>query len=476
MSLRSRLVLVVLALIAIGLVASDIATATLLRSYFVDRVDKRLKETGTFVAGLFSDSAPVNPPFGAALPVGRLPQGDTPDVQAARIDANGRVVRTLEGPFSATSDAFSSLPQRPLDQARQGQTVRFESTSRSGHYRGLVEPIVGSRDVAVVVTPLGGIEGTMRRLYWIEGLATGVLLLMAGALAISLVRVGLRPLVHIADTADAVASGDVDRRVDVRGGYEVTRLGRAFNSAFDARAASEHTLREFISDASHELRTPLTSIRGYAELLRAGALGEDEERQRAAARIEHEAVRMGVLVDNLLSLARLDEGRPLELSDVDLTVLAADAVNDARAVEPDRPITLVVRDPVYVVGDETTLRQVLANLLANARQHTSPRTPVEVSVSSDATTARIDVVDDGPGIEPGVRGRVFDRFWRGKDGDRPSGDGSGLGLAIVAAVAAAHGGTARVADPGGGLRGAHLRVELPARREVEPPSSQPARN
>ena len=172
---------------------------------------------------------------------------------------------------------------------------------------------------------------------------------------------------------------------------------------------------------------------------------------------------MGVLVDNLLSLARLDEGRPLELADVDLTVLAADAVNDARAVEPDRPIRLTVRDPVYVVGDETTLRQVLANLLANALQHTPPGTAVEVSVSADSTTARIDVVDDGPGIEPSSRVRVFDRFWRGKDGRQQSSDGSGLGLAIVAAVSAAHGGTARVEVTGGSMRGAHFRVDLPAR-------------
>ena len=280
MSLRARLVLVVLALIAVGLVASDVATATLLRSYFLGRVDKRLEQTGTFVALLLSDDAPLRPPVGVPRGAGRVPQGDTPEVQAARIDASGRVVRTLAGPFSSTSDAFSSLPQGPLRRARAGATVRFESTSHSGRYRGLVEPIVGSRDVAVVVSPLGSVEGTMRRLYWIEGIATSVLLLLAGALALWLVRVGLRPLVHIADTADAVASGDVDRRVDIRGGYEVARLGRALNSAFDARAGSEQTLREFISDASHELRTPLTSIRGYAELLRAGALSEGAPRSR----------------------------------------------------------------------------------------------------------------------------------------------------------------------------------------------------
>ena len=162
--------------------------------------------------------------------------------------------------------------------------VRFDVSSKSGSFRGLVEPIPGSRDVAVVLVPLRDVDATMTRLYWIEGIATAVLLLLAGGLALWLVRVGLHPLAHITDTADAVAGGDLDRRVDISGGPEVAHLGRALNSAFDARAASEQSLRAFISDASHELRTPLTSIRGYAELLRAGALQGEEATGRAAAR------------------------------------------------------------------------------------------------------------------------------------------------------------------------------------------------
>ena len=148
---------------------------------------------------------------------------------------------------------------------------------------------------------------------------------------------------------------------------------------------------------------------------------------------------MGGLVDNLLSLARLDEGRPLELADVDLTQLAADAVTDARAVEPDRPISLIAQKPVHIVGDETALRQVLANLLANAREHTPPGTKVEIRVAATTDGARLDIVDDGAGLDPDERARVFDRFWRGGNRTR-SRDGSGLGLAIVAATAEAHGG------------------------------------
>lgn len=458
MSLRLRLALVVLVLMAIGLIGSDVATATLLRPYLLERVDEQLDATGGFATRLLSPGAPRVPPDARTRV---LPRGDTPNVQAARINPQGRVVKTVRGPFSSASDAFRVLPSQTLSRARSGHTVRFEVTSQSGHYRGLAQLIPGTRDVAVVITPLREVEATMTRLYWIEGVATVVLLLLAGALALWLVRVGLRPLVHITDTADAVALGDIDRRVDISGGNEVVRLGRALNSAFDARAASEQTLREFISDASHELRTPLTSIRGYAELLRTGAFqGEEEATTRAVTRIEGEAVRMGGLVDNLLSLARLDEGRPLELAEIDLAALAADAVTDARAVEPDRPITLIAPQPVPIVGDETTLRQLLANLLSNVREHTPMRTALEVRVATIASGARLDVVDAGPGIDPSARKRVFDRFWRGESDAAPGG-GSGLGLAIVAAVASAHGGSAWAEPSADHLGGAHLVVELP---------------
>jgi two-component system, OmpR family, sensor kinase len=462
LSLRSRLVLIVLGLLAIGLVASDVATASALRSYFLGRVDQELETTGAFTARLFTLGPPTRRAPNNLPPNVKPPARLEADVQAARISEDGHVVRTLEGPFTSTSDAFTVLPQSPLARARHGATVRFDVTSPSGHYRAIAEPIAGSTDVAVVVSPLRSVEATLTRLYGIEGIATAILLMLAGVLALWLVRVGLRPLVHIADTADAVAAGEVDRRVDVSGGYEVARLGHALNSAFDARAASEQTLREFISDASHELRTPLTSIRGYAELLRVGALHDPEEIARASARIEHEAARMGGLVDNLLSLARLDEGRPLDLADVDLTHLAADAISDARVVEPDRPISLIAQAPVNIVGDETALRQVLANLLSNAREHTPPRTTVEVRVAATPNGARLDIVDDGTGLRPDERVRVFDRFWRGANGTR-SKDGSGLGLAIVAAVTEAHGGRAWAEPNDDRLRGAHFVVELPAR-------------
>ncbi len=182
--------------------------------------------------------------------------------------------------------------------------------------------------------------------------------------------------------------------------------------AFDERQESEDRLRRFVADASHELRTPLTSIRGYAELWRAGAISTEPEQADAMRRVEHEAARMGRLVDDMLLLARLDEGRPLDMSDVDLAAIAEDAVSDARAVEPGRPISLVADEPVVVFGDADRLRQVAANLLANALVHTPAGTGVEVRVRNDGPAAVLEVADHGPGLAPDLASRVFERFVR----------------------------------------------------------------
>jgi two-component system OmpR family sensor kinase len=462
-SLRARLVAIVLVLLAAGLLASDLATSTLLRSYLLRRVDDRLEVIADMTTRAFANGLDTGAPIRVPPPTSTPSRSVTPEVQAALIGSDGQVVRTLQGPFSSTTDAFDHVPAGELARARAGDTSEFTIKSPSGNWRALAEPLPDSDNIAVIVSPLNDVDATLMRLHWLEGIATVVLLGLAGVSALWLVRVGLRPLVHIADTADAVAAGDLDRRVDVSGGYEVARLGNALNSAFDARDLSDQALRAFISDASHELRTPLTSIRGYAELLRAGAMNDQGSQKRAAERIEHEAARMGLLVDDLLSLARLDERRPLQLADLDLTIIAADAVNDVRAVEPDRPVTLVAPAPAHVVGDETGIRQVLANLLTNARVHTPAGTPVEVRVATTADGARIDVIDDGPGLDPAECTRAFDRFWRAANGKPGHDEGSGLGLAIVAAVASAHGGAASAQRADGTLHGAHFVVTLPAR-------------
>jgi two-component system OmpR family sensor kinase len=303
---------------------------------------------------------------------------------------------------------------------------------------------------------------------WVEfAVAAGVLVAVGGA-GWWLVRRGLRPLDRMADTADEIAAGDLSQRVDgADERTEVGRLGLALNTmlgriqtAFDRQRASEDRLRRFVADASHELRTPITSIRGYAELFRRGASVRPDDLERAMRRIEDEGARMGVLVDDLLLLARLDQGRPLERAPVDLAAIVTDAVHDARAAAPDREISLSADGPVEVAGDELRLRQVVANLLDNARAHTPAGTPVSVRLSRDGESATLQVSDRGPGLSPAEAERIFERFYRGDSSRSRSSGGAGLGLSIASAIVEAHGGRiTTVSTPG---EGATFVVTLPA--------------
>jgi two-component system OmpR family sensor kinase len=267
-------------------------------------------------------------------------------------------------------------------------------------------------------------------------------------------RVTARPLARIAATADAISGGDLTRRVPDRNPRtEVGRVGLALNAMLgeiqryvDRLVESEQRMRRFLGDASHELSTPLTSIRGYSELFRSGARDRPEDLARAMSRIEAEAARMTGLVEELLLLAELDEGRPLHPARVDLATIAADAVDDARLAAPDRTIELEAAAGLYVRGEENRLRQVAANLLSNACRHTPPGTPITVI----AAPGVLEVADNGPGMDAERAARIFDRFY---------GDGSGLGLAIVASIVAAHGGTVQVTSAPG--EGAKFRIELP---------------
>jgi two-component system OmpR family sensor kinase len=221
-----------------------------------------------------------------------------------------------------------------------------------------------------------------------------------------------------------------------------------------------------VADASHELRTPLTSIRGYAELFRRGAAERPADLEKAMRRIEEESVRMGLLVDDLLLLARLDQGRPLDRSPVDLVRVAADAVDDARAAAPERSISLEAPDRLVIEGDDLRLRQVAANLVANAYQHTPAETPVVVRVTTGEGEAVLEVADRGPGLDPEAAQKVFERFYRADPSRARSGGGSGLGLSIVAAIAEAHGGRATVDSTPG--TGACFRVSLPTGHRPAP--------
>ncbi len=325
----------------------------------------------------------------------------------------------------------------------------------------------GRTTTTVVALPLDATNQALERLLIVEGIVIVGALTLIGGFALVVVRVGLLPLDRMGHTAAAIAGGDLSHRVETTDQRtEVGRLGTALNrmldrleDAFAAREASQERLRRFIADASHELRTPLVSIRGYAELFRMGAAREPEDIAKAMRRIEDEAARMGVLVEDLLTLARLDEVREAPHGRVDLSVLARDAVDDARATAPEREITLRAA-PITVTGDADQLRQVLANLLRNALVHTPAGTPIEVSVTSDDEgVVRLAVRDHGPGLPTDDSDALFERFWRAEGGRERGKDGAGLGLAIVAGIVDGHRGTVSASNAPGG--GAAFEVRLP---------------
>ncbi len=404
----------------------------------------------------------------------------SPDVYVEVIDANGSVVYQRPSGSRDAEDPPPILPARlpvqPLPSPHHfGSThgvyhpdrPAFEVKARGMrglHYRAQALALPGG--TLVTLMALGPVNQTVSSLVHVELLVSLVVVLALVALTLWTVRLGLRPLDEMADTAGAIARGDLSRRIgltDERS--EVGRLGTALNgmlsqieAAFQERTASEGRLRRFVADASHELRTPLTSIRGYAELLRKGAFDDEESRLRAAERIEREAVRMGVLVDDLLLLARLDQGRPLQLAPLDMTVLVAEAVEGAKVADPGHTFTLDTVALCWVRGDEGRLHQAVANLLRNASVHTPAGTTIHVTVSMERGMVVVGVADEGPGLTVEQQRRIFDRFYRVSTAR--TGAGAGLGLAIVAAVVRAHNGVTRVeSEPGSGST---FLIEIPA--------------
>jgi two-component system OmpR family sensor kinase len=318
---------------------------------------------------------------------------------------------------------------------------------------------------SVVAAPTTDVTGSLHRLLFLEVSGGAILLAVLCAGAWLILARGLRPLEAMATTAGEITAGDLTRRVAPSGGpSEVGQLGLALNTmlddieaAFAERDATERRLRQFLADASHELRTPLTSIKGFAELFRLDRDHDPVDLPTILRRVEQEADRMSVLVDDLLLLAHLDETRPIERQPVDLAVLAADACTDAVAAAPDRKVTLDAPQPAVVAGDESHLRQAIANLVTNAVRHTPAGTPIEVGAHLDGGTVTVSVRDHGAGLTDDALAHVFDRFWQA-DGAR-AGDGAGLGLSIVAGIASEHGGAAKAANAAGG--GALFTIAVP---------------
>jgi two-component system OmpR family sensor kinase len=462
-SLRARLLLVTVALVAAGLLVAGILTYRALSTSLLERIDQQLVEArGPAAAALRVDEH-----FGPGpQPFELLPPGTYVDVRGA----DGRVlgVRVFTyGPQTAIP-APALPPNLPGADDSPAGTIRTSTVSSpDGQYRALSTSLGPSQGTLTVAIPLVETQRTLSRLIAAEVLVGAIVLALAAGLALWLIRVGLRPLEGIGETAGAIAAGDLSRRVepdDER--TEVGRLGTSLNAmlaqieaAFAERRASEDRLRRFVADASHELRTPLTSIRGYAELFRRGAEARPEDLEMSMMRIEAESERMSLLVDDLLLLARLDQGRPLEREVLEVATIARDAVDGARAIEPDRPIDLDADASAETLGDAARLRQVVDNLLDNARVHTPAGTPVHVGVGVDGDEVVVMVRDEGPGLSSEDAERAFERFFRGDPVRSRSTGGVGLGLAIAAAIVRAHDGTITASSPDDG--GALFEVRLP---------------
>ncbi|WP_223166954.1 sensor histidine kinase [Nonomuraea sp. SYSU D8015] len=455
-TLRTRLVMAILGLTTVALVLSNVVGIALLRDNMMKRVDAQLS-TSSKIADL-KDLKKVT-----ARPVATL---DLENPLAKRIAAIEQLrVYDPDGTLVFQAPAVKSQPGPVIDELKIGEPYTVPGTAGPSWRVRAVELSAGG--VLVVAQSLGELEQTQTSAVAIAVAVSAFVLLLLGLAAAAVVRLGLRPLTRMEATAGKITRGDFSRRVPVHDPHtEPGRLARAMNVMLDrleseiaARTDSEARMRRFLADASHELRTPLTSVRGFAELHRRGGGDADE----AMRRIEDEAARMGVLVNDLLTLAQLDEERPLDRRPVDLLEVAADTIRDARVRVPDRQVRLTGLNgslaPVSILGDEARLRQVAANLVGNALCHTPPDAAITVQVGRTGGMAVLEVSDTGPGIPPQHVPHLFDRLYRVGQGRSRADGGAGLGLSIVAAIVRAHGGRVDLDTAPG--EGATFRVLLP---------------
>lgn len=461
LTLRARLV-AGMVLVAVVLVIVSATLTSMTRGQLIDQVDARLTSLSPLRGGDGDRSGAYEPHRdGGDDHPDAIPDAGperVSDVYEGYVDTDG-ALQTIFSPNVGA--AGSSVPDVsgltfPLAGARA-----FTTSSVDGDvtYRVLAQPLSGVTSLTAVA--VDDVEATISRLVWFELLGSVAILAALGLVGWWVVHLGIRPIKEMTETATRIAAGDLTVRVEESSpGTEAGQLAVALNQmlvhiegALRERAASEDRLRRFVADASHELRTPVTTIRGYAELYRHGGLAEPEQLVDAMRRTEQEATRMGRLVEDMLTLAKLDEHRPLATSSLDLAALVTDAAADARAVAPDRSITVGFRpdEPLVIVGDEDRIRQVLANVIGNALVHTEPEVPIELHVRSDVDGVVVDVTDHGAGMSSEVTERVTERFFRADPSRSRHRGGSGLGLSIVDAAVTAHGGVVRIeSEPGVG--------------------------
>lgn len=445
MSLRARVVLA-MALVAVVVVAGALATVSVVERRLTDQVDERLRQ-----------SLPPGGPGFDRIPrfpdgQGRPPGFSTAFVAAVGADGTADV-------FARATESGAALSPPVLDEvALPGHGTGDEATStvparRGGlRYRVLARAVPDRGVVLVIASPLSVVDASVTEVRTIAWVVAGSVLAVLALLSWWIIRLGVNPLKRMASVAVTIADDDLDRRVpDAPEGTEAGDLSRALNNmlgrlhdAFRAREATEVRLRQFVGDASHELRTPVQTIRGYAELYEAGALDGDGGLDDAMRRVHQESIRLSTLVEELLVLARLDQTRPVTSEPVDLAVLVRDAVADARAIQPERSVTLDGDEHAVVRGDEHLLRQVLANVVGNALVHTPVTSSVTVRVTRVDGEVETTVTDAGPGMDPDLAPRAFERFVRADEARTRVHGSTGLGLAIVHDAVEVHGGSVRL--------------------------------
>ena len=502
MSLRSRLLIAIGIIFIVALLIADVATYKSLQSFLYQQVDQQLEaahvntevslDSGNLLNCAPGGGGPGGQGTGQGAGQGGAQGGANPYSNAFQLlflevrSPSGGVVDSQR--CSYYDDGTAYVPALPTTitgyttQPDHEQVVYLTTASQQagGPSFRVRASILADGDVLVVAQTLSATNETLHHLLLIELAVTGGALLIALAGGFWLVRIGLRPLRDMEATAESIAAGNLTERVPGQNTKtEVGRLAGTLNvmlarieSAFSARLASERRLRasearlrRFVADASHELRTPIAAISAYAELFGRGASEQKADLERLMGGIRSETSRMESLVSDLLLLARLDEGRPMERRSVDLVALCAEAVHTASTVGPDWPVSFHASRPIEVEGDATSLRQVMDNLLGNVRAHTPPGTAVHVSVEPEGEGAVITVADNGPGMDPDEAAHIFERFYRSDPSRSRSNGGAGLGLSIVSAIVANHGGT--VSAEGQVGAGTTFTVHLPPAPPLE---------
>ena len=485
-SLRNRLVLGVAILSTLGFIASGVVAQKQIESFLIHQIDDQLINVGSGalprvnLAGIVDDDEyqerrgrPEQDDDDDDVPQTPLDRVPT-STSLTLLDGNGAVVGGIGGDLNRVSVRDYIAGYTPTEVAEfEGRP--FTIKAKGENFRVLALPLPSNLGSVAIAQSLDDVDRTLSRLQWLFFLIGFVIVGLIALASRTMIKVGLKPLSDVENTAEEIAAGDLSARLpDAKPTTEVGRLTTSLNTmlarieeSFTVRKTSEDKLRRFVADASHELRTPLTAIRGFAELHRQGAVAGEEDTKQLLARIEGESLRMGSLVEDLLLLARLDQAREMEHLPVDIAKTTRDAVASAQVAGPEHPISLIGDlDELYTLGDQHRIHQVIANLLANARTHTPVGTPITVSIAQSSDGIRIAVADAGPGLSAEDQKRIFERFYRADSSRvRIEGEGSGLGLSIVDAVMKAHGGAVSVNSEIG--KGSTFTLFFPQQTEVE---------